>query len=70
MLDIGTGPVVYQIITASEWFNEIYLSDLSKANVEFLKKWLRGESDPFEYLMKEYALKDGKGYVSMCICVR
>lgn len=62
LLDIGTGPVVYQIITASKWFNEIYLSDLSPVNVEFLQKWVRGESEHMEHIMKEYALRDGKGF--------
>lgn len=67
ILDIGSGPVIYPVITASEWFEEIYLSDLSKANVEYQQKWIRGESEPMEYLMKEHALKDGKGYLCLYV---
>lgn len=55
----------YTAIAASEWFEKIYLSDLLPANVDFLRKWMHGESEHMEYLMKEYALKDGTGYVCM-----
>ena len=58
LLDIGTGPAVYPVITASKWFDEIYLSDISKANVEFLQKWRHGESEPMKYLMEYFARKE------------
>ena len=52
------------IITAAEWFDEIYLSDLSKDNVNFLRKWKYGEAEAtkaMKYQMNVFALKDGKG---------
>ena len=63
LLDVGTGPVVMPIITAAEWFDEIYLSDLSKDNVDFLRKWLDGDTEAtkaMEYQMSVFTLKDGK----------
>ena len=58
LLDIGTGPVVYPIITASKWFDEIYLSDLSQANVEFLQRWRRGNAEPMKFIMEWAAQKE------------
>ena len=64
LLDIGSGPVVYPVITASEWFDKIYVSDLSIDNAAFLQKWIQGESEATEsmkYVMKQFAIMDGKG---------
>lgn len=55
LLDIGTGPVVHPIVTASKWFDKIYLSDYSKSNIEFLEKWRRGESLHMKFLMESIA---------------
>ena len=63
LLDIGSGPVMLPVITASQWFDEIYLSDLSKDNVTFLRKWIQGDSEAtqaMKYLMSVFAEKDGK----------
>lgn len=64
LLDIGTGPVVYTVITASQWFDEVFLSDVSKDNVAFLRKWLAKDSEATEamrYQMGYFAQKEGKG---------
>lgn len=58
LLDIGSGPVVYPVITASRWFEEIYLSDYAKENVEYLHKWMRKESEHMRPLMEYYAQKE------------
>ena len=60
---MGSGPVIYAVITASKYFDEVFVSDLSQANVEYLQKWIRGESEHMTYLMKQYAAMDGDGYV-------
>lgn len=60
LLDIGSGPVVYAVITASKYYDECYVSDLSPANVDFLQKWIREESTEMEYLMKEFSKKEGE----------
>lgn len=64
LLGIGTGPVVKDVITASQWFDEIFLTDISKDNVAFLRKWMAGDSEAteaMEYQMNLFALKEGKG---------
>ena len=56
--------MVYSVITASEWFDEVFLSDISKDNVAFLQKWMSGDEEATEamkYQMTEFALKGGKG---------
>ena len=63
LLDIGSGPVVHPVITASQWFDEVYVSDISLENVNLLQKWLRGESEHMEHLMKEFSEMEGKGLV-------
>ena len=61
LLDIGTGPVVHPVVTASKWFDKIYLSDFSSSNIEFLQRWRRGQSRHMEYLMKSFAQMEGNG---------
>ena len=58
LLDIGTGPIVYNIITPSKWFDEIYLSDVAKTNVDFLQRWRRGNSEPMKRVMERFAKKE------------
>ena len=58
MLDIGTGPVIPTVVTASKWFDKIYLSDFSRTNIEFLQKWRRGESQHLKPLMESFAQKE------------
>lgn len=58
LLDIGTGPVVHPLVTASKWFDKVYLSDFASSNIEFLQKWRRGESLHMEPLMKSFAQKE------------
>ncbi|XP_013419727.1 nicotinamide N-methyltransferase [Lingula anatina] len=43
LLDIGTGPSLVNLISASRCFEEIYLSDFSTANRDALKKWQKKE---------------------------
>ncbi|XP_013381946.1 nicotinamide N-methyltransferase-like [Lingula anatina] len=43
LLDIGTGPSLINLISASRCFEEIYLSDFSTANRNALKKWQKKE---------------------------
>ena len=64
LLGIGTGPVVKDVITASEWFDEIILTDISKDNVAFLHKWMTGDSEAtaaMRYQITDFAIREGKG---------
>ena len=36
-------------IPATKWFDEIFLSDFSKKNIEAQKKWLARESDSYDW---------------------
>uniref|UniRef100_S4RYD4 Uncharacterized protein n=1 Tax=Petromyzon marinus TaxID=7757 RepID=S4RYD4_PETMA len=40
LLDVGSGPTIYQVLSACERFSEIYLSDFVKGNREELQSWL------------------------------
>ena len=63
ILGVGTGPVVKDVITASQWFDDIFLTDISKENVAFLRKWMAGDSEAtkaMKYQICEFTLKDGK----------
>ncbi|XP_033728604.1 nicotinamide N-methyltransferase-like [Pecten maximus] len=43
LLDIGTGPTIYSVITASNHVDEIFLSDYAPQNLQYLEKWRKGE---------------------------
>ena len=61
--------MMYPIITASQWFDEVFLSDISAVNVAHLRKWIHGEPEATEamkYLMNKFASKDGNGWVKYC----
>lgn len=40
LLDIGTGPTVYNLAGAASHFSDIFLSDFSEANRNALWRWL------------------------------
>ena len=59
--------MVYTVITASQWFDQIFLSDISKDNVEFLKKWIAGDANvttEMKHQMIDNCNKEGKRSVS------
>ncbi|XP_013381935.1 indolethylamine N-methyltransferase-like [Lingula anatina] len=45
LLDVGTGPSLINLISASRCFEEIYLSDFSTANRNALKQWWNKEEN-------------------------
>ncbi|XP_046583853.1 nicotinamide N-methyltransferase-like isoform X2 [Haliotis rubra] len=42
LLDIGTGPTIHSVISASNYCDTVYLSDFAPQNRETLRKWLDG----------------------------
>ncbi|OWF55860.1 Nicotinamide N-methyltransferase [Mizuhopecten yessoensis] len=47
LLDIGTGPTIHNVISASRHLDEIFLSDYAPQNLEYLQKWLKKDiSEP------------------------
>ncbi|XP_069107979.1 nicotinamide N-methyltransferase-like [Argopecten irradians] len=57
LLDIGTGPAIYTVISASNYVDEIFLSDYAPQNREYLTKWWKGEisypKDIIDYVIEE-----------------
>ncbi|XP_067869181.1 phenylethanolamine N-methyltransferase-like [Heterodontus francisci] len=49
LLDIGSGPTLYQVISACDFFNKIVMSDYLEVNREELWKWLRGDAGAFNW---------------------
>ncbi|OWF34651.1 nicotinamide N-methyltransferase-like [Mizuhopecten yessoensis] len=47
LLDVGTGPTIHSVISASRHVDEIFLSDYAPQNLEYLRKWLKKDiSEP------------------------
>ena len=58
LLDIGTGPSIVSIISASKYFEDIYLSDFCKENRAHLKLWVSNDAnkhnwDSFFYFVSQ-----------------
>ncbi|XP_046352325.2 nicotinamide N-methyltransferase-like [Haliotis rufescens] len=62
LLDIGTGPTIHTVISASNYCDTIYLSDLVPQNRETLRKWLEGSLQHSFRIFFQYVVdRDGKG---------
>lgn len=48
-LDLGSGPVIIYLISASRWAKEIYPSEFSTQNLLELRKWHRGDDDALDF---------------------
>ncbi|XP_044539117.1 nicotinamide N-methyltransferase-like, partial [Gracilinanus agilis] len=49
LIDIGTGPTIYQLLSACESFKEIVVTDYTDQNLEELSKWLKKEPGAFDW---------------------
>ncbi|KAM5271656.1 indolethylamine N-methyltransferase-like [Ctenodactylus gundi] len=49
LIDIGSGPTIYQVLAACEAFKDITLSDLTDRNREELQKWLRKDPGAYDW---------------------
>ncbi|XP_074072817.1 nicotinamide N-methyltransferase [Macrotis lagotis] len=49
LIDIGTGPTIYQLLSACESFKEIVVSDYTDQNLEELKRWLKKDLKAFDW---------------------
>ncbi len=61
VLDFGCGPTIKGVISASKWYNEIYLSDYTPKCREEVQKWLDRDSDAFNWqpYLAEYSKLEG-----------
>ncbi|KAM8945847.1 LOW QUALITY PROTEIN: phenylethanolamine N-methyltransferase [Pelodytes ibericus] len=49
LVDIGSGPTVYQLLSAFELFEEVIMTDYLEVNREELKQWLKDEPGSFDW---------------------
>nr|XP_006133694.2 nicotinamide N-methyltransferase-like [Pelodiscus sinensis] len=49
LIDIGSGPTIYQLLSACENFKEIVASDYTDRNRQELEKWLKKEPGAFDW---------------------
>lgn len=49
LLEIGGGPIIYSIISASSHVNEIFFSDYLEENLDEVRKWLQNKKDSFNW---------------------
>ncbi|XP_027628691.1 nicotinamide N-methyltransferase isoform X2 [Tupaia chinensis] len=49
LIDIGSGPTIYQLLSACESFKEIIATDYTDQNLRELEKWLKKEPGAFDW---------------------
>nr|XP_038936992.1 nicotinamide N-methyltransferase isoform X3 [Rattus norvegicus] len=49
LIDIGSGPTIYQLLSACESFTEIIVTDYTDQNLWELQKWLKKEPGAFDW---------------------
>ncbi|KAM4622471.1 phenylethanolamine N-methyltransferase [Discoglossus pictus] len=49
VVDIGSGPTVYQLLSAFELFQEVIMTDYLEVNREETRRWLRAEPGTFDW---------------------
>lgn len=63
ILELGGGPTIYQLITASTYAREIYFAEYLDINLKEIKKWLSNAKDAFNwdlYFKKALQLEGSK----------
>lgn len=62
LLDFGSGPTVYQLISACTTMDEIHVSDYLQVNLDEIDLWLKGSPEAFdwhEFVRTAIELEDG-----------
>uniref|UniRef100_A0A8C2VVI0 Nicotinamide N-methyltransferase n=1 Tax=Chinchilla lanigera TaxID=34839 RepID=A0A8C2VVI0_CHILA len=49
LIDIGSGPTIYQLLSACDSFKEIITTDYLDQNLQELEKWLKKEPGAFDW---------------------
>uniref|UniRef100_A0A8C4SX19 Zgc:64002 n=1 Tax=Erpetoichthys calabaricus TaxID=27687 RepID=A0A8C4SX19_ERPCA len=49
LIEIGSGPTLHNALIASEYFQEIIMSDYTECNRKEIEKWLRRESGAYDW---------------------
>ncbi|XP_075701868.1 phenylethanolamine N-methyltransferase [Rhinoderma darwinii] len=63
LVDIGSGPTIYQVLSAFEHFQETIMTDYLEVNRQELKKWLNNEPGAFDWspYFEHICKLEGKG---------
>ncbi|XP_075071442.1 phenylethanolamine N-methyltransferase [Mixophyes fleayi] len=63
LVDIGSGPTIYQLLSAFENFKDVIMTDYLEVNREELKKWLKKEPGTFDWspYFEHVCKLEGKG---------
>ncbi|XP_040193090.1 nicotinamide N-methyltransferase-like isoform X1 [Rana temporaria] len=63
LIDIGTGPTIYQLLSACESFPYIIASDFTDQNRQEVKKWLENDTEAFDWseIVKTVCEIEGNG---------
>ncbi|XP_073441743.1 nicotinamide N-methyltransferase-like [Dendrobates tinctorius] len=63
LLDFGTGPSIYHLLSACEVFDKIIVSDLLEENRVEFEKWLKKDPDAFDWshIIKSVCELEGNG---------
>lgn len=49
LIDIGSGPTIYQLLSACETFREIIATDYTEQNLRELQRWLSQEPGAYDW---------------------
>ncbi|KAM9296889.1 phenylethanolamine N-methyltransferase [Gastrophryne carolinensis] len=63
LVDIGSGPTIYQLLSSFEHFNEVIMTDYLAVNREELNNWLKNKSGVFDWspYFQHVCKLEGKG---------
>ncbi|XP_069489048.1 phenylethanolamine N-methyltransferase [Ambystoma mexicanum] len=63
LIDIGSGPTIYQLLSACDHFEEIIVTDYLEVNRQVLRRWLQDEPGGFDWspYLKHACSLEGKG---------
>ena len=64
LLDFGSGPAIYHVISASRCYSSITCSDYTPDAYAHIQKWRSRDADAFDwtYMFKHIAALEGDGY--------
>ncbi|XP_063775383.1 nicotinamide N-methyltransferase-like [Pseudophryne corroboree] len=61
LIDISVGAVIYQLLSASNVFKEIYVMEFTDANIKHFKKWLEKGEDATDWSFTSKLVCDRQG---------
>ncbi|XP_006022610.1 phenylethanolamine N-methyltransferase [Alligator sinensis] len=63
LIDIGSGPTIYQLLSACDHFEEIIATDYLEVNREVLRQWVQDKMDVFDWspYIKHVCKIEGRG---------